>query len=634
MNAHSFFPAAEGIERRVARWHATLKAAVANLAFHSVPWLASAFLEMDAAALRAGPIPRFFSTAVRQIHPTLNDDLLELYGRAGQALENRFAFFNSPQSFDREIDWEPPQTPSWRAELHAGDYLLDLACTYRISCEELYARHLRYLMAHWIAANPPFRGTGWEPYVLARRLRNWMLSSDLARNDWESHPDFRGMVTRSLALQTAFLLNRQGELHSPGARLDASRALLCASRFFQGTATAAVRGEGLKLLATEDRSSPAASPPSLRLARAQALMEWSLYSEAGEDAAFLEVELENALTELEATLLPNGSLPLFGPEARLAHDELADLAALAAVRFQSSSWKSLAGKFGIIPYLLLGEPGNSQYQKLPETLWTPRDYFDAKTEDFRLAGADNSAIVITAHVPSSPADHHDYLSYELSMQGHRLVVDSGGFAPEELAYFPGAKAHNVLLVDGYEPRWGNGEGSRHPDAEFQESGPDFVRLQLADPGFGFLGLRHERAWFRLANGAWVVLDRLDGEGSHRCTSLLHFYPTFEIGAGDSRFLVRSRALSFTVLPLGHLPPTASVSSGDRGDFPGWYSPEFGVKFPASVLALRWENIHAPWLGGILILGGSGSDFRRHEVESDSRTVRMEFSDNVYSLRME
>jgi hypothetical protein len=363
-------------------------------------------------------------------------------------------------------------------------------------------------------------------------------------------------------------------------------------------------------------------------------MEWNLFSESREDAAFLEVELETALAELEATLLPNGSLPLFGPEARLAQDELADLAALAAVRFQSSMWKSLAGKFGILPYLLLGEPGNGQYQNLPETSWTPQDNLDAKTENPRLAAPDNSAMVITTHLPSSPSDHQDYLSYELSIQGYRLVVDSGGFAPEETAYFPRAKAHNVLLVDGYEPRWGDGEYSKPSAVGFRESSTDYARLQMRDHGFRFLGLGHQRAWFRLANGGWVILDRLEGEGSHRCTSLVHFYPTFEIAAGVGRFLVRSRALSFVVLPVGNSPFTASVSSGDRGDFPGWYSPEFGVKFPGSVLALGWENIQLPWLGGILILGGSGENFRRHEVQSDNGTVRMEFSDKVYRLRME
>ena len=132
-------------------------------------------LGIAAAGFEPAPTPHFFSTDVRQISPTLNDDLLELYGRAGQVLANRFAFFNSPQAFDEGIDWEPPQTPSWRAELHACDYAFDLACTFRISGEEVYARQLRYLIAHWIASNPPGSRHRLATAGLARRMRNWML---------------------------------------------------------------------------------------------------------------------------------------------------------------------------------------------------------------------------------------------------------------------------------------------------------------------------------------------------------------------------------------------------------------------------------------------------------------------------
>ena len=107
----------DGLERRFDRWRARAKGAAARWAFGAFPRLAGAALEMAAAGFEPAPTPHFFSTDLRQINPTLNDDLLELYGRAGQVLANRFAFFNSSQAFDEVIDWEPPQTPSWRAIL-------------------------------------------------------------------------------------------------------------------------------------------------------------------------------------------------------------------------------------------------------------------------------------------------------------------------------------------------------------------------------------------------------------------------------------------------------------------------------------------------------------------------------------
>jgi hypothetical protein len=620
----------EAWERRLSRWQAEAKRAAAVLAFRVFPHPTGSLYELRAAALKVGPLPRFFSADVREVDPTLNDDLLELYGRAGQALQNRFAFFGSPQAFEQGIDWEPPQSPSWRAELHAGDYLLDLACTFRISGEGVYARQLRYLIADWIAANPPLLGIGWEPHVLARRLRNWFLASDLARDDGERDQDFLAVVTRSLALQTIILLDRLEGLPSPSARIAGSRALLCASRFFQGERAIDVRGRGLTLLAT-DKDGLAAEPwPAARLERAAALMEWNLFSRPSEDTGFLESELEAALAAVEAVLAPDGSMPLIGPAARLAQDELADLAALAAVRLRRPAWKSLAGKFGILPYLLLGEPGNEQFQYLQETPWTVQDTVDPAEGILRLSGPGESALIISSTLPSAREDHQDFSSYELGVNGHRVVVDSGGFAPDESGYFPRARAHNLLLVDGQEPRW---PGSDDAIADFQECTGDDTRLQISDSGFEFLGLRHDRAWFRLEGGAWLILDWLRGPGVHDCTSVIHLYPTFQIGVGQGTALAHSRASNIPLVPVGRDLPLLSVFHGDHPQFPGWYSPEFGVKFATAVLVLHWSKVALPWVGGLLIASRPGERFHLNHVDADTGRVGLEWSGRAFDLQM-
>ena len=103
----------------------------------------------------------------------------------------------------------------------------------------------------------------------------------------------------------------------------------------------------------------------------------------------------------------------------------------------------------------------------------------------------------------------------------------------------------------------------------------------------------------MGGNAWLIVDWLDGQGVLHFTSLLHFYPTFEVVAGGDRALVRSRACRFAVIPVGSTEPRASVSRGDHPQFPGWFSPEFGVKFPVAVLALNWTGLELPWIGGAL-----------------------------------
>ena len=621
----------DGLERRLDRWRACANRTAAAWAFRALPRLAGSSLEIAAAGFEPGPIPHFFSTDVREISPALNDDLLDLYGRAGQVLENRFAFFNCLQVFDKGINWEPSQTPSWRAELHACDYVLELACTFRISREEVYARQLRYLIAHWVASNPPAFGTGWEPHVLARRLRNWMLSADFARGDWEREAEFRNLLAKSLALQTAFLLGQLDSLPSPAARLDASRALLCASRFFSGNGARGARQSGLDLLARELAASHPEPWPQARLAKARALMEWNLLTAPGPHSTFLANELRAALSELETALMPDGSLTLLGPGARLSQDDLADLAALAAVETNSPAWKSLAGKFGILPYLYLGEKGKARFEGLEEVEWTPQNQVNTAAETLRLVGPRNSALAIAGRLPASSEEHQDFTSYELTLHNYRVAVDSGGFTTEGSEYFSRARAHNVLLIDGQGPRWQSAEGSAKVD--FQELPQGSPRMWMADPGFGFLGLRHERAWFRLDGDAWLILDWLDGARPHRGTSLMHFYPTFEIIAEAERTLVRSRTCSFAVIPVGSAKPLASVSRGDHPQFPGWFSPEFGVKFPMAVLALNWNRLELPWMGGALITSGADQTFRQIEALPAERRVRLEFSGKIFDLRM-
>ena len=261
----------DGLERHFHRWRSRARIGALRCAFRAFPLLAGSALEIAAAEFAPARVPFYFSTDVRQIDPALNDDLLDLYGRAEQVLENRFAFFNSPQSFQAGLNWAPPQSPSWRAELHACDYVLDLACTYRISREDVYARQLRYLIAHWIASNPPVLGTGWQPHVLARRIRNWMLSADFARSDWERDAQFSSLVAKSLALQVTFLLSQLDSLSTPPARLDASRALLCASRFFKGGGAREAWQSGFDLLAREPAFSPVEPWPHSRLEKAQVM---------------------------------------------------------------------------------------------------------------------------------------------------------------------------------------------------------------------------------------------------------------------------------------------------------------------------------------------------------------------------
>ncbi|MGD0695754.1 MAG: heparinase II/III family protein [Terriglobia bacterium] len=161
----------------VARWAPALRWALARVAYRYFPGLAAAVLRMDAGGLDICRPVNLLARDLVQLPRSLNDDLLDWFGRSEKILSNHFTFLNRWRELPEDIDWEPNETEEWRADLHAFDYGLDLALYFRISREERYARHLRYLIAHWVGANLPGQGSGWRLAPLARRVRNWILAA-------------------------------------------------------------------------------------------------------------------------------------------------------------------------------------------------------------------------------------------------------------------------------------------------------------------------------------------------------------------------------------------------------------------------------------------------------------------------
>jgi hypothetical protein len=630
------------------RWGPPIKWVLARLAYRVFPRLAAGSLELAASSLAVPRIPFLFSRGLRELHPSLNDDLLDLFGRSEQILSNQFTFQARGQTFQEEIGWEIHPSAAWRAELHAFDYGLDLALNYRISGEASHARHLRYLIAHWIGANPPGQGSGWMIRPLARRVRNWILAADLARQDWESDTIFFKLVTQSLALQTTFLHRYAPAFPFTEVALDSARALLLAGKFFGGQKENDLWSAGRGILLDEienqfaSHGRPAESRPVSQLNLAQAVMEFLIFppkndcKDEDDERRFFKEKLREILKSIEGILLPDRTLPLFGPAPASPVDDMANLFAIAAVLLNEPVWKNLAGKLGVLPYMLLGESGKTDFDNLPETGWNVGTSLHPQCELYRLSKTDGSAIVINGRLPRSRDDHQDGLTYELAIRGQRVVVDSGAYTPGDAPrekYFSSARAHNLLLVDGKGPRHG-GPGHSRPPAELWEPADGTMGLRLAQRGLLFPGIAHQRAWFCLGEENWVILDRLDGKGRHSAISLIHFYPTFEIEVRNNESLVRSHSLTLSVIPLGPLGQAQPKMVATRGDHPevqGWYAPESGMKFPSSVLRLEWKDFSLPFVGGYLIVPGTEASFEPGETDALAGSINFRLGGKQYDL---
>ncbi len=606
------------LESTIERVGADLRRTARRAALGAVPRLASAALEMEAQGLGAASIPHFFARDIERIPPALNDDLLEGLARGQQALANRFGFFGETEQFESEINWHPPRSEAWRTELHAFDFGLDLALSFHISGDARYARHLRYLMASWVAANPPGRGTAWDSIALARRIRNWTLAADLSREVFAADADFVEVFTSSLAQQATFLAWELRTHADRRARLAASRALLVAGRCF-------ARGESLCALARTLLSEALAHGPASLPNHRHPLRQFELASACAEHVLFGKAQaaraldaLQSALEELEGMLHPDGTLPLFGGEALPPPEAVAALFSLGAAILSVPRWKSLAGgELALLPFMLVGEAGLQRFQSLPHQPWHAESRLRSASGIYRLGDGGSSALLITGAPPASAFDHQDQSSFELTLGGQKTIVDSGiphaaGCAPEaDLAV---AVHHNVVLVNG-----------RNVAAARIRAVP--VEAPAVEGLWLVGGANWGRGYFLVDGKHWVVADRLEGIRGRRIESLLHFYPAFEIEVRTGGALARSGAASVAVIPLGLEGALPALSLPP----PGYYSPAPGIRYPSPVLALRLEAVPASTLIGYIISSDITSSDIKPLLEWVDDTLRLTLRGTRYLI---
>ena len=431
--------------------------------------------------------------------------------------------------------------------------------------------------------------------------------------------------------------------------MDSARALLLAGRFFEGQEANELWTAGRQILLDEIENhfvadaSRAVSRPASLVNLAQAVMEYLVFTpkydgEDDDERRFFKEKFRDILNSIESILLPDRSLPLFGPAPESPVDDVAALFAIAAVLLNEPLWKNLAGKFGVLPYMLLGESGKTAFDNLPEAQWSAGTVLNTQCEICRLSSSVGSAMVVNGRLPRSRQDHQDGLTYELAIRGQRVVVDSGAYAAGDDArekYFSSPRAHNVLLVDGKGPRPKGSLPSR-PSAKLSEHPDISMGLRLVHQGLPFPGVTHRRAWWHLDEETWVILDRLVGKGSHSATSLIHFYPTFEIEVRDNVSVVRSHSLTLSVIPLitpGQTPPIMVATRGDHPDFQSWYAPESGMKFASSVLRLEWREFSPPFVGGYLIIPGTEVSFEPGEMDARAGSISFRLGGKLHELSL-
>jgi len=466
--------------------------------------------------------------------------------RAAEVIAGRFTFLGET----RARSWTAEDVSHlWRFHLHYFDYARDLAiyALYRDRASAYDA--FRDLVTSWIDAHQRLGGDGWHPYTISLRIVNWCEAAIVFRPELERDPGFAARFHDSIAAQAQFL-SRHIEHDVRGNHvLENARALVRAAAFFEGDAPRNWRRIALALLAREIPEQILSDGGHFERAPGYHLRVLDVLADIAVLAPepWIESAVERLQTFLDVITPPNGRLPLL-------KDTVLPDAPIEIRAPQTSRWLEASG------YAVMRDDARG----------------DHLIADFGRVCPD----YLPAHA------HADLFSYELTVGGQAVIVDSGVFEytkGEWRTWFRSTAAHNTVDVDARDQSemWGSfrvGRRAHVVRASWNET-PEKTTIDGVQDGYA--PLLHRRVITALHEPRlWLILDRVSGVPGHLARSYIHLHPDHP-------------QLAFT--PLG--PVTVSETNG-------WYSEHFGVKQRHRVITLAAAT--PCWFGYVIAAAESPS----------------------------
>jgi len=440
----------------------------------------------------------------------------------------------------------------WAYHLHYFDWLWTF-----LPEEDPDWRPARRAVLDWIERHPPAgKACGWEPYPTSVRLMNWSLLFGVRhRARTREDEELLGAILRSVGSQARWLRDNL-EVHLEANHLlENLAALACVAAVFEWEGRDVMGGRVLPLLEQELREQ--ILPDGLHYERSPMYhlrMLWlvEMLAAAGDRrAAAVAAPLVEPMGEALAMLThPDGEIALFNDAAQ--------------------------GVYAMPSSPPVAPPGP---WALPEA-----GYYGWRGETGDYLAVD-AAPIGPDHQPGHA--HADFLSFELSIEGRRVVTDTG-----VASYEPGAgrawdrstAAHNTVEVEGTDScevwkAFRVGRRTRPDVTEWSPRGDGFV-LEAAHRGYRHLPQKvtHTRR-FEMRPGRLTIVDRLAGRGRFGAVARLHLAPGMEAVRDGPGVEIRGGGAPVSIRFSG--PGRLVLESSP-------YSPEFGARVERTVVGWRVE----------------------------------------------
>ncbi len=422
----------------------------------------------------------------------------------------------------REIGFPPrwdgdSQPKLWLYNLHYFDWLwvLDFNAGKRVVLD-------------WIGkCRCSGRDVGWDPYPTSLRLINWCgFFFGRFKDDTESDRGFCDALWESLYAQCDWL-SRHVETHLLGNHyLENAAALAFAGACFRGEHARKWLNRGMRILSREIRKQILPDGVHFELSpmyhcRILYVLAVLMEAEVEELTALLAEPAHRMARALDELRHPDGKIALLSDSAHGVYHDPERLLTYCARHLPGPGIESASsGGFSL--------PASGYYG------WRGSDgtYLIA---DFGRIGPD--------YIPGH--GHADIFNFELSLNGHRVVTDSGVHDYEDSAvrrYCRSTAAHNTVEIDGQDQceLWGAFRVARR-------GYPRDVTWRCDERGFTLSGWHdgyrrlpgkptHARQMQWSTAEGLTVHDRITARRPVQCISRLHLHPACHVADVSSRLV--------------------------------------------------------------------------------------------------
>lgn len=411
-------------------------------------------------------------------------------------------------------DWaDRGKSHLWNFNLHYLEFLIPLAAAWRKNRDRRYYGCFKKYCLDWMHDNWDGSGDGWHPYTISLRLTNLWICIDGFREAVCEDAEFFSGLNDSMYAQYRHL-QKKLERHLLGNHyFENLKAVLLGSLYFKEIE---VYNEYKKLLLKEIEE--------------QILPDGMHYERS---LMYHKIILEDILRAAKAVRTEAGT---FFEELRTVMRRMAD----ALYSLESGMGRTLlfndAGDNVARPMKSLLVGLKTEFAITPQLKMSFEDagYYCLQKGAVKLVM--DAGEIAPAHMPGHA--HCDALSFELSLNGHPLFVNSGTgqYQGEYRAFFRSTRAHNTVVIDGQEQSqcWGEHRVAKRISKVSAECGDSRItgemttasekrqrrRIELKDGQLGICDwvCGHAQAYLHLASGyryeqTGRIVRILDANGS-------------------------------------------------------------------------------------------------------------------------